>query len=303
MATVSSIAALGGHYDPHDGRTERRRGATMTDQSARAERFLARHHDDAPLLLANAWDAGSAAILASLGFEALATTSSGHAATLARLDGAVSRDEAIEHAAAIVAATDLPVSADLENGFADDPAGVAETVRLALGAGLAGCSIEDYSARDADPIYTLELATERVAAAAEVAHEGPVHLVLTARAENHVRGRDDLDDTIARLRAYEAAGADVLYPTGLTDLSAIRAVVAAVERPVNVLARPGLASVDELAAAGVSRISVGGAFAFAALGALVEAAEELRSDGTYGFLSLAAIGASAARAAFPARAR
>jgi 2-methylisocitrate lyase-like PEP mutase family enzyme len=273
----------------------------MTDRSDRAQRFLARHHEAPPLLLANAWDAGSAAILASLGFEALATTSSGHAATLGRLDGSVTLEEAIAHAAAIVAATELPVSADLENGFADDPAAVAQTVRLALGAGLAGCSIEDYSGRAEDPIYPLELAVERIAAAAQAAHAGPVQLVLTARAENHVRGRDDLDDTIARLLAYQAAGADVLYPTGLTDLGAIRKVVAAVERPINVLTRPGLAPVDDLAAAGVSRISVGGAFAFAALGALVEAAQELRSDGTYGFLSLAAIGAGAARSAFAAR--
>jgi 2-methylisocitrate lyase-like PEP mutase family enzyme len=273
----------------------------MTDQSALAQRFLALHQGAAPLLLANAWDAGAAAILASLGFEALATTSSGHAATLGRLDGSVDRDEAIAHAAAIVAATELPVTADLENCFADDPAGVADTVRLALGAGLAGCSIEDYRGHDEDPIYPLELAAERVAAAAEVAHAGPVRLVLTARAENHIRGRDDLDDTIARLLAYQAAGADVLYATGITDLGAIREVVTAVERPVNVLTRPGLAPVDELAAAGVSRISVGGAFAFAALGALVEAAQELRDEGTYGFLSRAAIGAGAARAAFTPR--
>jgi 2-methylisocitrate lyase-like PEP mutase family enzyme len=271
----------------------------MTDQGARAQRFLALHDGATPLLLANAWDAGSAKILASLGFEALATTSSGHAATLGRLDGSVTRDEAVEHAAAIVAATELPVSADLENCFAEDADGVAETVRLALGAGLAGCSIEDYTGRDDDPIYPLEEAAERVTAAAQAAHEGPVHLVLTARAENHVRGRDDLDDTIARLLAFEAAGADVLYPTGLTDLDAIRSVVRAVERPVNVLVRPGMAPIDELAAAGVRRVSVGGAFAFAALGALVEAAEELRTDGSYGFLAVAGIGVTAARTAFP----
>jgi 2-methylisocitrate lyase-like PEP mutase family enzyme len=274
----------------------------MTGQSERAQRFLARHHGgDGPLLLANAWDAGTAMVLASLGFEALATTSSGHAATLGRFDGAVSRDEAIAHAAAIVAATELPVSADLENGFADDPAGVAQTVRLALGAGLAGCSIEDYTGHDEDPIYPLEAAAERVATAARTAHEGPVHLVLTARAENHVHGRDDLGDTIARLLAYQAAGADVLYPTGLTDLDAIRTVLDAVDLPVNILARPGLAPVAELAAAGVRRISVGGGFAFAALGTLVEAAQELRTDGTYGFLALAGIGSTAARSAFAAR--
>lgn len=275
---------------------------SMVDQRERAQRFLERHRGAPPLLLVNAWDAGSAAILASLGFEAIATTSSGHAATLGRLDGAVSRDEAIAHAAVIAAATELPVSADLENCFADAPAGVAETIRLALDAGLAGCSIEDYTGRDEDPIYPLELAAERVAAAAEAAHAGPDRLVLTARAENHVHGRDDLDDTIARLLAFQAAGADVLYPTGLTDIDAIRAVVAAVERPVNILVRPGLAPVAQLADAGVSRISVGGAFAFAALGALVEAAVELRDAGSYGFLERAGTGGQAARAAFAGRA-
>jgi 2-methylisocitrate lyase-like PEP mutase family enzyme len=274
----------------------------MTDQRERAQRFLERHRGATPLLLVNAWDAGSAAILASLGFEAIATTSSGHAATLGRLDGAVSRDEAIAHAAAIAGATELPVSADLENCFADTPAGIAETIRLALDAGLAGCSIEDYTGRDEDSIYPLELAAERVAAAAEAAHAGPDRLVLTARAENHVHGRDDLDDTIARLLAFQAAGADVLYPTGLTDIDAIRVVLAAVERPVNILVRPGVAPVAQLADAGVSRISVGGAFAFAALGALVEAAVELRDAGSYGFLERAATGGQASRAAFAARA-
>jgi len=270
----------------------------MPAQSEQARRFLALHRPGAPLLLANAWDAGSAAILASLGFEALATTSSGHAATLGRLDGGVTRNEAIAHAAQIVAATALPVSADLENCFADDPAGVAETIALALGAGLAGCSVEDYTGRDEDPIYPLEAAAERVAAAARAAHAGAVNLVLTARSENHVRGREDLDDTIARLRAFQEAGADVLFPTGVTDLEAIRKVVAALERPVTVLVRPEMAPVAELAKAGVSRISVGGAFAFAALGTLAEVARELRDEGTYGYFDRAATGGAAARAAF-----
>ena len=268
------------------------------DQREKAERFLELHRGERPLLLANAWDAGSARVLASLGFQALATTSSGHAATLGRLDGGVSRDEAIAHAAQIVAATALPVSADLENCFADDPAGVGETIRLAVGAGLAGCSIEDYSGRDDDPIYPLEAARERVAAAAREAHAGPVQLVLTARSENFVRGREDLDDTIARLRAFQEAGADVLFPTGVTELDAIRRVVEAVDRPVTILIRPGMAPVAELARAGVSRVSVGGAFAFAALGALVAAATELRDDGTYGYLERSADGGAAARAAF-----
>src|SRR5436305_961335 len=167
---------------------------------------MALHHGSSPLLMPNPWDIGSARLLESLGFEALATTSSGFAATLGRVDGSVTRDEAIAHSAAIVAAAGLPVSADLENGFADDPADVAETVRLALGAGLAGCSIEDWSG---DAIYERGQAVERIGAAAEAAHAGAVHLVLTARAENHIRGRDDLADTIARLQAFQEAGADV----------------------------------------------------------------------------------------------
>jgi 2-methylisocitrate lyase-like PEP mutase family enzyme len=267
----------------------------VTDQRELAARFLADHHAQRPLLLPNPWDAGSARILASLGFDALATTSSGHAATLGRLDGAVTRTEAIQHAAAIAAAVALPVSADLENAFADDPDGVAATIEAALGAGLAGCSIEDWSGEE---IYPLELAAERVAAAAVAAHAGGVHLVLTARAENHVHDRDDLDDTIARLQAFEAAGADVLYPTGLTALEDIRRVVAAVGAPVNVLVRPGAPSVAELAQAGVARISIGGAFAFASVAALVDAANEFREQGTYSFLSRAAAGSAAVRAAF-----
>jgi 2-methylisocitrate lyase-like PEP mutase family enzyme len=250
------------------------------------------------LLLPNPWDAGSATILASLGFEALATTSSGHAATTGALDGSVTREQAIAHAATVVQATELPVSADLENCFADDPEGVAETVRLALGAGLAGCSIEDYTTRPDEPIYDFALATERVAAAAQAAHAGPVRFVLTARAENHLRGRNDLDDTIARLRAYEAAGADVLYAPGITDANDIRRIIAAVQRPLNVLVFPGVPPVAELARLGVSRVSVGGAFAYAALAGLLDAATELRDDGTYSFLERAAAGSRAARAAF-----
>jgi 2-methylisocitrate lyase-like PEP mutase family enzyme len=256
--------------------------------------FLALHRPGAPLLMPNAWDAGSARLLESLGFQALATTSSGHAATLGRLDGQVTRDEALAHSADLVAATSLPVSADLENGFADDPAGVAQTVRMAVEAGLAGCSIEDYTGREDDPIYSVEAATERVAAAVEASHE----LVLTARSENYLHGRQDLDDTIGRLRAYADAGADVLYAPGLRSIEEIRAVVAAVDRPVNVLALPGAPSVSELAEAGVARVSVGGAFAFAALGGAVEAARELLEQGTYGFWERAAVGAKAVRSAF-----
>ena len=270
----------------------------MSYQADLARWFAQLHAGAQPLLLPNPWDVGSARLLSALGFQALATTSSGFAATLGRLDGSVTRDEALEHAAALAAATDLPLSADLENGYADDPEGVADTVRLAIEAGLVGCSIEDFSGDDADPIYELPRAVERVAAAAEAAHAGRVHLVLTARAENHVHGRDDLDDTIARLRAYGAAGADVLYAPGLTRIEDIRRVVAEVGRPVNVLAYPGAPAVSELAAVGVRRVSVGGAFAFAAIDAVAQAARELLDDGTYGFAAPARAGSALARRAF-----
>jgi 2-methylisocitrate lyase-like PEP mutase family enzyme len=196
-----------------------------------------------------------------------------------------------------VAATALPVSADLENGFADYPEGVAETIELALGAGLAGCSVEDYGG-DEPAIYDIALATERVAAAAEVAHGGGVHLVLTGRAENFIRGNPDLGDTIERLQAYQEAGADVLYAPGLSTAEEIRQVVSSVDRPVNVLARAGAPTVAELAELGVARISVGGHFAFAAIAGLVEAATELRDRGTYGFAEASRNGGRAAREAF-----
>jgi 2-methylisocitrate lyase-like PEP mutase family enzyme len=265
-----------------------------------ADRFRALHRPGRPLLLPNPWDIGTARILASLGFEALATTSSGFAATLGRPDGSVTRDQAIGHAAEIVRATPLPVSADLENGFADDPQEVADTVAAAIRAGLAGCSIEDSTGRAEDPIYDASLAVERVAAAAEAAHSGPRRLVLTARAENHLHGRDDLSDTLARLERYAAAGADVLYAPGLSRASDISEVVGCSDRPVNVLAIAAAPPVAELAELGVARISVGGAFAFAALGALAEAAQELRTSGTFGFQRQAAIGRQAAAAAFSA---
>jgi 2-methylisocitrate lyase-like PEP mutase family enzyme len=262
----------------------------MTSQTEKAALFLSLHRPGNPLLLPNPWDQGSAKILASLGFQALATTSSGFAMTLGRLDGSVTRDEALAHAAAIVAATELPVSADLEKCFADDANGVAATVTRAARTGLAGCSVEDFTGDDDDPIYDIGLAAERVAAAAEAARGGHARLVLTARAENYLYGRQDLADTIARLQAYQAAGADVLYAPGLTHLADTRQVVASVDRPVNVLAFSGAPSVSELAEAGVSRVSVGGAFAFAALGALVDAATELRDMGTYGYLANSATG-------------
>jgi 2-methylisocitrate lyase-like PEP mutase family enzyme len=239
-------------------------------------------------------------LLESLGFQALATTSSGHAATLGRLDGQVTRDEALAHAAALAAATDLPLSADLENGFGDAPEVVAETVRLAIEAGLVGCSIEDYTGDPAGPMYCMEHAVARIAAAAQAAHAGPVHLVLTARAENHIRGNPDLDDTIARLRAYGEAGADVLYAPGLTGIEDIRRVVAEAGRPINVLTVPGAPPVSELAAAGVARISTGGTLAFAAIDALAHAARELLDAGTYGVLERTRGGSVLARRAFRA---
>src|SRR5262249_48469440 len=206
------------------------------------------------------------------GFKAPAPASRGFPPRLGRPDGGVTRDEALAHAAAMVEATSVPVSADLENCFADDPDGVAETVRLAVAAGLAGCSVEDYAKRDQDPIYDHALAAARVAAAAEAAHGGPVHMVLTARAEDYLRGNPSLEDPIARLQSYQEAGADVLFAPGVTKPDEIRELVAAVDAPVNVLALPGTPPVYELAAMGVKRISVGGAFAFTGLNAVADAA-------------------------------
>jgi 2-methylisocitrate lyase-like PEP mutase family enzyme len=270
----------------------------MPTQEEKVERFLALHGGPLPLLMPNAWDQGSARILASLGFGALATTSGGFAATLGRLDGHVTREEALDHAAALVGATDLPVSADLENGFGDDPADVAETVELARQAGLAGCSIEDFTGDVDTPIYDAAFAAERVAAAAEAAHRGPTPLVLTARAENHIHHRDDLDDTIDRLQRYQVAGADVLFAPGVFTADAVGRIVAAVDRPVSVLALAGTPPVQELGALGVRRVSVGSSFAFAAFAALVDAATELRDQGTYQYWERARGSAAVARAAF-----
>jgi 2-methylisocitrate lyase-like PEP mutase family enzyme len=268
----------------------------LSGAAERAARFAELHRPGQPLLLANAWDPGTAKILAHLGFQALATTSAGFANSLGRHDGAVSREEALDHAAELAAATPLPVSADLENGFATSPEEVAETVTMAAATGLAGCSIEDWD-REGKAIYDAGLARERVAAAAEAAHAGPVRLVLTARAENHLRDVDDLDDTIARLQSFEAAGADVLYAPCITTAEQIARVVGAVSRPVNVLALPTVPPVAELASLGVARISVGSGFSLAAHGALAAAATELLEHGTYGFWELAGNG-SALSAAF-----
>lgn len=261
----------------------------------RAQRFLDLHRPGDPLLIPNPWDAGSAKLLASLGFEALATTSSGFAATLGRVDNSVTREEALAHSAAIVDATPLPVSADLENGFGDAAEAVAETVRGAVAAGLAGCSIEDSTGHEDEPLFALEHAAERIAAAVEAA-DG--RLVLTARAENFIVGREDLGDTIARLQAYQEAGAHVLYAPRLTRVEDVRTVVESVDRPVNVLAWSGLPAVSELAAAGVARVSVGGWFAYAALNGLVEAATEFREHGTYRYIEGARRGSAAAASAF-----
>ena len=274
------------------------RFAGMVSQTDKAKLFLDLHHQGGPLLMPNPWDEGSARLLASLGFAALATTSGGFAATLGRLDYHVTREEALASAARIAASVEVPVSVDLEDGYADDPAGVAVTVEGAVAAGLAGCSVEDFT-RDRDaPIYDVDLAAARVEAAAEVAHRGPVRLVLTARAENYLNGRQDLADTITRLQRYQEAGADVLYAPGMTNLDEIRSVVDSVDRPVNVLAMRGGPPVADLEAAGVRRISVGGAFAYAALGAVVAAAQELRDRGTYGYLEQVKVGVTAARSAF-----
>jgi 2-methylisocitrate lyase-like PEP mutase family enzyme len=270
--------------------------APMTE--GRSARFLQLHERGAPLLIPNPWDAGSARVLAFLGFDALATTSSGFAATLGRADGSVTREEALRHAATIVDATELPVSADLENGFADDPSGVSDTVRAAADVGLAGCSIEDFTGEAGAPIYRSGLAVERIVAAAAAAHSGPRHIVLTARCENFLHGREDLADTIARLQAFQQAGADVLYAPGLTAAADIRSVVASVDRPVNVLLLPTGPSVAELTEIGVRRISVGGAFAWAAIAGLVEAARELREAGTTDFFAAVARGHDAVAAAF-----
>lgn len=252
----------------------------MADLDGIAGRFLALHVPGTPLLQPNAWDAGSARILESLGFAAIATTSSGFAATLGRRDGAVTRDEVVAHCAALAAAVDVPVAADTENAYADDPVGVADLVTLAAGTGLAGCSVEDYTKDDDTPIYDAALAAERITAAAEAAHRGPRQLVLTARCENLLHGLPDLGDVIARVQAYQEAGADVLFAPGLARIEDVRAIVSSVDRPVNVLTHPRGPSVPELAEAGVARISVGGAFTWTAYAALIEAATELRDSGT-----------------------
>jgi 2-methylisocitrate lyase-like PEP mutase family enzyme len=250
-------------------------------QDQKAAAFRALHERDA-FVIPNPWDAGSARVLEALGFKALATTSSGFAFTLGRLDGGVTLDEVTDHVRVLDRATSLPVSVDLENGYGPDPEDAARAIGRAAEAGAVGGSIEDY-----DPggeIYGFEHAVERVAAACEAARRLSFPFTLTARAENHIRGNPDLDDTIARLRAFEGAGADVLYAPGLGDGDQIRAVCEAVSKPVNVLAHPGL-SMSEIVAAGARRVSVGGALAFVAVDAMAAAAREIGETGDFSSLS------------------
>jgi len=253
---------------------------------ARAERFRALHQGPGAFVIANAWDGASTRILESLGFEAIATSSGAAAATRGRLDGQLTREEALAHSRLIAGATSRPVSADLEGGFGDAPEVVAETVRLAAEAGLVGCSIEDSTRDPARPLYDIGLATERIAAASEAARALPFPFTLTARSENFLHGRSDLDDTIRRLLAFERAGADVLFAPGLPDLESVRAVCSVVAKPVNFMAgiRGKSFTIAELAAAGVKRVSLATSLYRAALTGLLTAAREVREAGTFTYL-------------------
>ena len=257
----------------------------MQTQTQKGIIFRELHQGNRAFIIPNPWDIGTARVLARLGFEALATTSAGFAFSIGQRDNTVGRERMIAHVRDIVGATDLPVSADLENGFGDDPETAAETIRLGAAAGLVGGSIEDSNGSRQDPIYELERAAERVRAAADVAHSLPFQFTLTARAENYLFSRSDLKDTIKRLQAYQEAGADVLYAPGLATKDDIAAVVSSLDRPVNVLM--GLAgvrlTVGELSEIGVKRISVGSVLSRVALSAFVRAAEEMRDNGTFTF--------------------
>jgi 2-methylisocitrate lyase-like PEP mutase family enzyme len=254
-------------------------------QVEKGQIFAALHERNCAFIIPNPWDVGTARLLAQLGFEAFATTSAGYSFSMGQPDNSVARDEMIRHVAAIASATELPVSADLENGFGDFPEIVAETLGLAAAAGLVGGSIEDMSRQPGRPIYEIGFATERVRAAAEVVRDLPFAFTLTARAENYLAGRSDLGDTIKRLQAYQAAGADVLYAPGIVSKDDIATVVKSVDRPVNVVM--GLQGVQlslaELSAIGVKRVSVGSALSRAALGAFLRAAREMREHGTFTF--------------------
>jgi len=257
----------------------------MPTREEKYKAFLALHERPGIFLIPNPYNAGTAKILTALGFEALATTSAGYAFNAGQIDSnaAITREGVLANAKEIVEATNLPVSADLQDGFGRSPESCAETIRLAAQTGLAGGSIEDATGDESDPIYEFKLAVERVAAAAKVAHEA--YFVLTARAENYLHGRPDLRDTIRRLQSFAEAGADVLYAPGLPSLEVIREVCACVSKPVNVLMglKGDTYSVEQIAAAGAKRISVGGALARAALGAFVRAAREIKDKGTFTF--------------------
>jgi len=270
-------------------------------QPEKAARFLALHRSSETFVMPNAWDGGSARVLTGLGFAALATSSGASAATLGRLDGHITRDEALAHVRLIVAATDLPLSADLEKGFGDAPADVAETIRLGAAAGLVGGSIEDATGDASKPLYDLGHATERIAAAVEAARALPFPFVLTARAENFLRGKPDLDDTIRRLQAFERAGADVLFAPGLPNLEAVRAVCAAVTKPVNFMVgmRGKSFSAAELTEAGVRRISLATSLYRAAMTGLMSAAREVKEQGTFNFLDQTLTSAEISRYLLP----
>ncbi|MCL1619704.1 isocitrate lyase/PEP mutase family protein [Ralstonia pseudosolanacearum] len=257
----------------------------MPTQTEKAQAFRTLHERSGAFVIPNPWDPGSARLLAVLGFEALTSTSAGFAFSRGLPDYGAGRDAILAHVADLAAATDLPVAADLENGFGDDPQTVAETIRLAGATGIVGGSIEDATGRADAPIYSLEASAERIRAAVEAARSLSFPFTLTARAENHLHGRNDLADTIRRLQAYQDAGADVLYAPGLKTHEEIATVLREVDRPVNVMMgfADGNLSVAELAALGVKRVSVGGALARAALGAFLRAAEELRATGTFAF--------------------
>ena len=260
-----------------------------SSQLEKANRFRASHQEPGFFVIANAWDAGSARILSGLGFQALATSSGASAGVLGRRDGMVTRQEALDQACAIVAATDLPVSADLEKGFDDTPEGAAETIRLAAGVGLVGGSIEDFSGNPQQPLFDLNHAKERVAAAVEAARKLSFPFTLTARAENFLRGNPNLDDTIERLKAFEAVGADVLMAPGLPDLAAVRTVCSALSRPFNFMAgiKDRSFTTAELASAGVKRISLATSLYRAAMSGLVNAAREVKDQGTFGYVDAA----------------
>ena len=257
----------------------------MRTQSQKGLAFRALHARSHAFIIPNPWDVGTARMLAQIGFEALASTSAGHAFSVGRRDNTLDRGETMSHLAAIASAVDLPVSADLGNGFGDAPEVVAKTIKLAAETGIVGGSIEDSTGNPEDPIYEMSLAVERVRAAAEAASRLPFVFTLTARAENYLHGKPDLGDTIARLQAFQQAGADVLYAPGLISKEDISAVVRALDRPVNVLAGlPGLRlSLDELTAIGVKRVSVGSGLARAAIGAVLRAGREMQEHGTFTF--------------------